>query len=390
MQLLPITTNRNEIDIQILQGNAVFNFHRQIEKILQHAPNGKNISLFYSEAAVNNTRNEITWFTKATGKIRTMQELQPEERSWVSEQLKVFSAAIKLTIKELETTAGEKSFGVEALKNIFIAPDIQNSLFLVGSALVIAEWGCVPSGADPRDYDLLLLDLPYNIIPTNSITETESVTQPPRFLWRSFAVVALIFMLIINLASKTYSPMSVNAALNTNAEKQLKLDIQNLKHQTQEKLDSCQIGKEKAVNKEFTISRPTENKVLDQKALERKDLSVFNGDWRMITELYEADNAGKAQLDKKVEYKLNFYNDGKGVFSLQYNDGDICKTPISVHIESKDKFIINAPKLECQKRNPRDISIDKSGNIICNLTKPDHASCQIQCYKGPCDTSFEK
>ena len=271
MQLLPISTNRNEIDIQILQGNAVFNFHRQIEKILQHTPNGKNISIFYSEAAVNNTRNEITWFTKATGKIRTMQELQPEERSWVSEQLKAFSASIKHTIKELEATAGEKSFGVEALKNIFIAPNIQNSLFLVGSTLVIAEWGCVPSGADPRDYDLLLLDLPYNIIPTNSITETVSVTQPPRFLWRSFAIVALIFMLIINLASKTYSSMPANAALNTNTEKQLKLDIQNLKHQTQEKLDSCQISIEKAVNKEFTISRPTENEVLDQKEVIEKD-----------------------------------------------------------------------------------------------------------------------
>ena len=34
MQKLPITTNLNEIDTYILQGQAIFNFHKQIKKIL--------------------------------------------------------------------------------------------------------------------------------------------------------------------------------------------------------------------------------------------------------------------------------------------------------------------------------------------------------------------
>ena len=67
-----------------------------------------------------------------------------------------------------------------------------------------------------------------------------------------------------------------------------------------------------------------------------------------------------------------------------------CKAPISVQIESIDSFVITTPSLQCQKRKARDITFEKSGNITCDLTEPDHASCLIQCYKGSCGASFEK
>jgi hypothetical protein len=410
MQKLPISTNLNEIDAYMLQGQAIFNFHTQIKKILQQQLNKRNINIFFTVPAVNNTHGKIVWFTSAIGETRTMQELKPEERRWVSQQLKAFSKIINNTIRELQATSGDKSFGALALSHIFITPNIQNSLFLVGSNLVIAEWGCVPIGADPRDHDLLLLDAPYNNLQTDSPSPNEAdispqVKLPQVRLWRCFVFFAVILSLLTGLSTKGYSYISAQTHVNLNSEAKLNKDIQNMNLQIQTKLDSCQKLKDKpAAQKlieptaieakpliqEFIKSISNGTKPLDNKALDRKDISVFEGDWRMITELYEADINGKPQFDKKVEYELSFHNDGLGLFSIKYNDGDICKAPISVQIESKDSFVIKTPSLQCQKRKPRDISIEKSGNITCDLTEPDHASCLIQCYKGSCGTSFEK
>ena len=410
MQKLPITTNLNEIDVYLLQGQAIFNFHTQIKKILQQQLNKLNINVFFTVPAVNNTQGKIVWFTSAIGETRTMQELNPEERRRVSKQLKAFSKIINQTIKELQATSGDKSFGALALKHIFITPNIQNSLFLVGSNLVITEWGCVPLGADPRDHDLLLLDAPYNNLQAVSPSANDVVISPQAILpqvrlWRCFLMFALIFSLLIGLSSKGYSYISAQTHVNSNSKAQLNKDIQNINLQIQTKLDACQNLKEKPIEKELIEPSPTEAKSqvnafiksiangakpLDNKALERKDISVFEGDWRMITELYEADSHGKPQFDKKVEYDLSFHEDGLGLFSIKYNDGDICIAPISVKIESKDSFVITTPSLQCEKRKPRDITIEKSGNITCDLTEPDHASCLIQCYKGSCGTSFEK
>ena len=409
MQKLPITTNLNEIDTYILQGQAIFNFHKQIKKILQQQFNKMNINVFFTVPAVNNTQGKIVWYTTAIGETRTMQELKTEERLWVSQQLKVFSKIINQTIGELQATSGDKSFGTLALSHIFITPNIQNSLFLVGSNLVITEWGCVPLGADPRDHDLLLLDAPYNNLQPDSASPNEAnispqVKLPQVRLWRCYVIFALILSLLTGLSTKGYSYISAQTRVNSYSEAQLNKDIQNIKLQVQTKLDSCQNLKEKTSAEELIEPSPIEAKpliqefiksisngtALDNKALERKDISVFEGDWRMITELYEADINGKPQFDKKVEYELSFHNDGLGLFSIKYNDGDICKAPISVQIESIDSFVITTPSLQCQKRKPRDITFEKSGNITCDLTEPDHASCLIQCYKGSCGASFEK
>jgi hypothetical protein len=410
MQKLPITTNLNEIDAYILHGQAIFNFHTQIKKILQQQLNKLNINVFFTVPAVNNTQGKIVWFTSAIGETRTMQELKPEERRRVSKQLKAFSILINQTIKELQATSGDKSFGALALSNIFITPNIQNSLFLVGSNLVITEWGCVPLGADPRDHDLLLLDAPYNNSQPDSPSSIAAIISPLAKLpvlrsWRCLVIFALILSLLTGLSTKGYSYISLQTHVILNSEAELNKDIQSINLQIQTKLNSCQNLKEKPMVQKPIEPGPTEAKplthafinaisngakLLDSKSLERKDISVFQGDWRMITELYEADSNGKPQFDKKVAYELNFNNDGVGLFSIKYNDGDICKAPISVQIESKDSFVITTPSLQCQKRKPRDITIEKSGSITCNLTEPDHASCLIQCYTGSCGTSFEK
>jgi hypothetical protein len=395
MQKLPITTNLNEIDAYILHGQAIFNFHTQIKKILQQQLNKQNINVFFTVPAVNNTKGKIVWFTSAIGETRTMQELKPEERHRVSKQLNAFSQIINQTIKELQATSGDKSFGALALSHIFITPNIQNSLFLVGSNLVITEWGCVPLGADPRDHDLLLLDVPYNNIKQDSPSHIDAIISPLAKLpvvnlWRCFVIFALILSLVTGLSTKGYSYISAQTHVNLKSVAELNKDIQSINFQIQTKLDSCQNLKEKPMAQKLIEPSSTEAKLLDSKSLERKDISVFQGDWRMITELYEADSNGKPQFDKKVAYELNFNNDGIGLFSIKYNDGDICKAPISVQIESKDSFVITTPSLQCQKRKPRDITIEKSGNITCNLTEPDHATCLIQCYTGSCGTSFEK
>lgn len=344
MQKLPITTNLNEIDTYILQGQAIFNFHKQIKKILQQQFNKMNINVFFTVPAVNNTQGKIVWYTTAIGETRTMQELKTEERLWVSQQLKVFSKIINQTIGELQATSGDKSFGTLALSHIFITPNIQNSLFLVGSNLVITEWGCVPLGADPRDHDLLLLDAPYNNLQPDSASPNEAnispqVKLPQVSLWRCYVIFALILSLLTGLSTKGYSYISAQTRVNSYSEAQLNKEIQNIKLQVQTKLDSCQNLKEKTSAEELIEPSPIEAKpliqefiksisngtALDNKALERKDISVFEGDWRMITELYEADINGKPQFDKKVEYELSFHNDGLGLFSIKYNDGDICK-----------------------------------------------------------------
>ena len=106
-------------------------------------------------------------------------------------------------------------------------------------------------------------------------------------------------------------------------------------------------------------------------ALEKAIIAASDGGHTRISEMHD-----QVKLTDTVFRNLAAYVD-----RIAAGDESTILSSGFVQIESKDFFIITPPSLQCQKRKPRDITIEKSGNIVCNLTKPDHASCLIQCYK---------
>ena len=440
MQKLPIVSKLNEIDVKKIQGQSIFDFYKQIEKILQQASNNNEITITFSEPIVNNVREEISWYTKVSGNAREMKSLQPAERIQVFEKIKKFSILIDEIIKKLEEKSGEKSLGVEALRSIFITPNIEKTLFVVGSSLVIAEWGCTPHGADPRDHDLTLLDyksiLSENIeeIKSNIISKAnsnkyvlnvESVessklksTESPESIltpsdeiksdliihqeayipkekfvweiwWRWIIILALTLLLIMNVFDKNNYPIIFK--YNFISEAQLRTDIRDLWRKMQDKSQSCK--EIKTVPIEQSLSSPIEPlqiqptvvpKPLDQNALDNKDISVFEGGWQMTS-----DNLVESGTDKKLKFSLFFDAQGNGKVSIQKIDGVVCSSDSAVNIESKARFIVTTPNLSCDN-DSRSFNASLNGKIICTLITTNKANCSLQCVNGECSAEFEK
>jgi hypothetical protein len=428
MQKLPIVSKLNDIDVKKIQGQSIFDFYKQIEKILQQASSTNEISVIFSEPIVNNVREEISWYTKVSGDAKAMHTLQHEERKHVFDEITKFNISIDEITKKLEEKSGVKSLGVEALKSIFITPNIENSLFLVGSCLVIAEWGCTPHGADPRDHDLTLIDYKTfqsedlekfetdinsksnskpailniennessnfsnslsheNKFSENEVIKSDKISKQKNYLreeksaleiwWRWLVILLLILLLIFNIFDKNnYSTITKS---NSNSEIQLRFDIQELWRKMQDKSLSCE-----NIKSVLIAPPPIEPKPLDQKALENKDISVFEGGWQMTS-----DNLVEYGTERKIKFSLSFDSQGSGKVSILKIDGDVCSADSTVQIESQSRFIVTTPSLTCNNSTGGfNASVD--GKITCTLISTNKADCSLQCQDGACSAEFEK
>ena len=102
MQKLPIVSKLNDIDVKKIQGQSIFDFYKQIEKILQQASSTNEISVIFSEPIVNNVREEISWYTKVSGDAKAMHTLQHEERKQVFDKITNFNISIDEITKKPE------------------------------------------------------------------------------------------------------------------------------------------------------------------------------------------------------------------------------------------------------------------------------------------------
>jgi|GEM_PF-3923410 len=118
---------------------------------------------------------------------------------------------------------------------------------------------------------------------------------------------------------------------------------------------------------------------LNMENLEKNNLEVFYGKWKLITELFDSNT------DEKVIYFLSLDKNGSGSVERRMTDNS-CSGQASTVINSGNSFVINLSRMDCLLGRPMDKQI-----INCSLIKNDYrVYCVKKCNDGPCAMIFQK
>ena len=156
MQKIPLLTSRKEIEIKSIGGQTIFDFHRQVQRVLKSEFPGQGMDVFFSEPVVNENKGEVSWYTQLAGDIVPVTQLSEQDKVLLYAQLNKAYTKIKTLVGKLQTAGGEYSSGAVALSNMLICPNLEKSLFLVNGKPVLTQWGCIPFGTDPKNYDIII------------------------------------------------------------------------------------------------------------------------------------------------------------------------------------------------------------------------------------------
>ncbi len=451
MQKLPIITKTSEIDIKSVYGQSIFDFYPQLKKILIQQTNGNELSQFFSEPVVNNVRGEVTWFSTVSGSVRGIPEMTAEERQRVGEQIKSFSQMVKDAANHLEAMSGPKALGVEALRNLLVTPNLANSLFLVGDKLVIAQWGCVPHGIDPKDFDIVTQGK--NLIPPEQAIiaplpgttpvpppEDETPPSPPpttpspppepvaattstptpapatpvvppippepvppvpplpltptEILWRWLVILLLCLLLLFGLLTKscTYGVLAPS-----DNESRLRTDISELWVKVQQKAASCfpndsglhhDDGKNTHPQSESNNVPQSESQNLPNLPPVLNEESLKKNDLKVFEGKWKlVTPLVNRYTEEPITILFDFDKSGKGNQMVNHKSGKTCTGTASASIVSGTSF-----KIDMGACSGAGKQYSYPAELApCELMKnPNQAQCILACADGPCNATFER
>ena len=173
---------------------------------------------------------------------------------------------------------------------------------------------------------------------------------------------------------------------STDNEDQLRTEIANLWVKVQEKAAAClpkePPSEEKEKEKEKEIPPPTPPIPDLKDGAKNKDLKAFNGDWELITELFNV------ATDEPIIMYLHF--DDKGVGNLTINSKKSkasCRGGASAKFDSESAFTVSMDRCNGKMDNSSYGSNVGACKLIPNTNK---AKCMITCASGPCDATFQR
>lgn len=428
MQNLPIITNPSDVSVYKFERKSIFRYLRQIEELFEKETGGKELGLFLAEPLENDFNKKISWSTKAEGPIRNMSQLSQGEKDYVASKVQEYSDEIKRIASKLEATHSASSFiSAEILDNLLITRELPEALFLVGNQVVITEWGCAPYGRyDRKNFELTKqikkivpeyvepppIALPRATVPPDLVdarsTDAKTavagnvdvaknglsndpggrsgdatvVNQSGGFsLWRWVVILLLLALLIFGLSLKSCSRF--NQIDNGSEEAALRSEINSLWVKVKEKAQACLPKLEGTAPTAPQATTPPSISV-DQKKFEKKDLSVFEGNW-----IFSGANIVEFSSRQRIVMQLKFGSDGSAVSTVKTEAGDICSAGASAVINSEKQFTVKTNTLNCKRGGTWTMS--KSGRISC-VVRPNYtqADCTLMCESGPCTGLFER
>ena len=391
MQNLPITTNPQDVSIFQVERKSIFRYFKQFEELFEKETNSKELGLFLAEPTVNDFNKQISWSTPVEGPIRNMSQLTPEEKTYVAGKIQEYCDQIRIIANKLATTKSQSTFiTAEILENLLVTRELPEAIFLVGNQVVMTEWGCAPYGRYDRNNFALTkqitkIDPNHLPPPVAPPVEPEIVEVPPaRSLWRWLVILLLTLLLIFGLSLKSCSRF--NHVDNGAEETSLRAEINSLWLKVKAKAETCNPKKEKVddCSPGKGDMPPLTQAEINQQKFEKKDLSVFEGNW-----IFSGTNIVEAGTQDKIVMQLKFNGQGAAIASVATASGDFCSAPATAVIDSDKSFTVTTNPLNCQKGGRWTMS--KNGQIRCNV-RPNYiqADCTLVCKDGSCTGIFER
>jgi len=177
MAKLPIVTPTEKFDIRFINGQPVFDLREQIINILMQDTKLGSFREFFAEPIVNHSEGEISWYSHGGGEVRSFANLTHEERNRVSESIRDIDQKLKATADKLSKASQQSAWLGDAMRSMLLVPNLEQSIFLVGDRPVLCQWGCVPFGSDPNNFDMVNQN--WDIVVRDSSTAIPVVPEPP-------------------------------------------------------------------------------------------------------------------------------------------------------------------------------------------------------------------
>jgi hypothetical protein len=132
--------------------------------------------------------------------------------------------------------------------------------------------------------------------------------------------------------------------------------------------------------KSFENSNP--EPIFTKKALLDKDLSIFKGNWILVTELVNSNT------NEVIKLQMTFDESGQGNATVQEKNGQTCSGSANAKIDSENSFSISTTGLACEDKRAY-VPTSAVCKVLPNLTT---AECVLTCadVSAKCSAVFER
>ena len=388
-------------------GDPIYRAAIQIRSLIVKELGSRTAEIF-SAPVRDEKRNSIDWYTSLVGEASTLDKLSPDSQLIYHQEISSEFDKIRQLGERLLTAGGsdtEKTYG-KLLKSILVFPN-DSQVFIINERPVIAFWGFrehqpttvqkenvlknpltppLPPAPEPSISPAVIPPLPSSSqpLPSPKIVSDPVINNPKinlqndsyeqvwfkKYWWR-LLLLLLLLLGILFLLQKCQSGTPIGAALGVKNECLIKGQV--------DCPDVLVVPTAKSEGPQIQRSTP-EAIPLTPEALKRKDLTVFAGNWTLITDLFNA------RTKEKIVVDFSFDENGTGKARVLERNGNLCEGTATTLISSEQRFDVNMSSLPCA-----DGSQYSANHATCLVrTNFRQADCEMKCVDGACSAVFEQ
>jgi hypothetical protein len=389
-----------------VNGDPVYRAATQIKTLLIKDL-GENVANLFATPIRDDRNNSIDWYSAEKGQLRPFHSLSQTEQENYSRDIKEKLASVEeLGLRLAKNTQNQTAITYSGLlKSIQNYPD-SSQIFIVNERPIIAFWGFntrqaldIPTASkiappvqppsinnpelqmSPSSLDRALTsDSKINSPPTNEestvntqIPFNENFISRTSSFWSRYGWWLLILLLIFLGAPTFMRGCSTDFPL----------------------LNDPRLTSVEPVNQIPNLSEPSQTSaepsipvadssepIFTKKALSDKDLSIFKGNWILVTELLNSDTK------EVIKLKMTFDESGQGNATVQEKNGQTCSGSANAKIDSENSFSISTTGLACEDKRAY-VPTSAVCKVLPNLTT---AECVLTCadVSAKCSAVFER
>lgn len=375
-----------------VNGDPVYRAATQIRTLLAKDL-GENVANLFATPLRDDRNNAIDWYSAEKGQITPFNAFSTGEQASFTQEIKDKLARVEDLGRRLSSNPKNQTAQTYAglLKSIQNYPDA-SQIFIVNNHPVIAFWGFharqqldLPKAATIAAVAAAAASIPkldaasmtdaangslinsanVNSPPTSAANNFNTpapgdaaVVNQPRSFWSQYGWWLLILLLLLIGTPTFLKSCSTDFPLFGNHQKHS--------------------GSQSSNNDGPAVA--TSEPSLTKEAFKQKDLSIFNGNWNLITNLIN--------MRTKEQIKLNFDFDknGQGTVTVKEKNGNVCSGLANAQINSENTFSLTHSELSCSQGGAY-VPASATCSVSEDSTKAD---CMLSCANGKCETTFQR
>ena len=372
-----------------VNGDPVYRAAIQIRTLLTKDL-GENVANLFATPLRDDRNNAIDWYSAEKGQVTPFNALSAGEQASFTQEVKEKLARVEDLERRLSSNPQNQTARTYAglLKSIQNYPDA-SQIFIVNNHPVIAFWGFhtrqqldIPKAAAVAAAAALSIPTPEVASVTEaangSLINSANLNSPPasdisnfntptlgntaiatqnRSFWSRYGWWLLILLLLLIGTPTFLKGCSTDFPLF------------GAPHQHSSQGHNREAPAVAAPEPSLTIE-----------ALKQKDVSIFNGNWNLITSL--------VNIKTKEQIKLNFdFNkSGQGTATVKEKNGRVCNGSANAKINSDNTFSLAYSELSCNNSGSY-----VSGSATCKVSDDStKADCQLTCAEEKCEATFQR